>query len=58
MKPYEPAQLPLDCIDWAEHVQLIGKANGALVRDIRPGRGRRAAIMIFHELIAITERGR
>jgi len=32
--------------------------KAALVRDVRPGRGRRAAIMIFPELITITERGR
>ena len=32
MKPYEPKQLPLDCIDWSAHVPLIGRANAALAR--------------------------
>jgi Fic family protein len=32
MKPYEPAQLPLDCIDWADHVERIGQANASLGR--------------------------
>ena len=32
MKPYEPERLPLDCIDWAAHVSLIGQANAALAR--------------------------
>ncbi len=32
MKPYEPQRLPLDCIDWAAHVTLIGRANAALAR--------------------------
>ncbi|CAJ36780.1 Fic family protein [Methanocella arvoryzae] len=32
MKPYEPRILPLDDIDWASHVTLIGKANAALAR--------------------------
>ena len=32
MKPYEPARLPLDCINWADHVPLIGQANAALAR--------------------------
>ena len=32
MKPYEPKQLPLDCIDWSAHVTLIGQANAALAR--------------------------
>ncbi|HOE10095.1 MAG TPA: Fic/DOC family N-terminal domain-containing protein [bacterium] len=32
MKPYEPESLPLDCIDWAAHVSLIGQANAALAR--------------------------
>ncbi|CVK32926.1 MAG: Fic family protein [Methanoculleus bourgensis] len=31
-EPYEPNQLPLNCIDWAEHVSLIGKANASLAR--------------------------
>lgn len=31
-EPYEPKKLPLDCIDWAEHVSMIGKANAALAR--------------------------
>ena len=32
MKPYEAQRLPLDCIDWAAHVTLIGRANAALAR--------------------------
>jgi len=32
MYPYEPAVLPLDGIDWAAHVPLIGKANASLAR--------------------------
>jgi Fic family protein len=32
MKPYKPEQLPLDCIDWASHVRLIGLANASLAR--------------------------
>ena len=32
MNPYEPVHLPLDGINWAEHVQLVGKANAALAR--------------------------
>ncbi len=32
MKPHEPRQLPLDCIDWSAHVTLIGQANAALGR--------------------------
>ena len=32
MNPYEPKQLPLDCIDWPAHVTLIGQANAALAR--------------------------
>lgn len=32
MNPYEPASLPLTCIEWAEHVSLIGQANAALAR--------------------------
>jgi len=32
MKPYEPERLPLDQIDWAAHVTLIGQANAALAR--------------------------
>lgn len=32
MQPYEPKQLPLDCIDWPAHVTLIGQANAALAR--------------------------
>jgi len=31
-EPYEPKRLPLDCIDWAEHVSMIGKANASLAR--------------------------
>jgi len=31
-RPYEPKALPLECIDWAAHVPLIGKANVALGR--------------------------
>lgn len=32
MKPYEWKRLPLDSIDWAAHVTLIGQANAALAR--------------------------
>jgi len=32
MKPYTPQTLPLDSIDWAAHVSLIGQANAALAR--------------------------
>jgi Fic family protein len=32
VNPYEPRQLPLDCIDWSAHVTLIGQANAALAR--------------------------
>ena len=32
MEPYKPKNLPLDCIDWAAHVTLIGQANAALAR--------------------------
>ena len=32
MEPYKPKMLPLDCIDWAAHVTLIGQANAALAR--------------------------
>jgi Fic family protein len=32
LEPYEPMSLPLDCIDWAAHVNLIGKANASLAR--------------------------
>jgi len=32
MKPYEPERLPLDQVDWAAHVSLIGQANAALAR--------------------------
>ncbi|MCD4704396.1 MAG: Fic family protein [Methanosarcinaceae archaeon] len=31
-KPYEPMSLPLDCIDWAAHANLIGKASVSLGR--------------------------
>ena len=30
MEPYVPDTLPLDSIDWAAHVSLIGQANAAL----------------------------
>jgi len=33
MNPYEPERLPLDQVDWAAHVTLIGQANAALARD-------------------------
>ena len=40
-------------------IRIINALKGAaLIRDIRPGKGRRAAILIFPELITITERGR
>ena len=32
MNPYEPMVLPLEGIDWAAHVPLIGQANAALAR--------------------------
>lgn len=32
MYPYKPKILPLECIDWAVHVTLIGQANAALAR--------------------------
>ncbi len=32
MEPYIPDSLPLDSIDWAAHVSLIGQANAALAR--------------------------
>jgi Fic family protein len=32
LEPYVPETLPLDNIDWAMHVTLIGKANAALAR--------------------------
>jgi Fic family protein len=32
MEPYKPKMLPLDCIDWASHVTLIGQSNAALAR--------------------------
>ncbi len=32
MEPYIPDTLPLDSIDWATHVSLIGQANAALAR--------------------------
>jgi Fic family protein len=32
MEAYKPKMLPLDCIDWAAHVTLIGQANAALAR--------------------------
>jgi Fic family protein len=32
MNPYEPSRLPLDRVDWAAHVPLIGQANAALAR--------------------------
>jgi Fic family protein len=32
MKPYEPERLPLNQVDWAAHVTLIGQANAALAR--------------------------
>jgi Fic family protein len=32
VKPYEPKQLPLNCIDWPSHVTLIGQANASLAR--------------------------
>ncbi len=32
MKPYVPQHLPLEMIDWADHVSLIGEANAALAR--------------------------
>ena len=30
MKPYEPKRLPLDCIDWTAHVNLIGPCGPCL----------------------------
>lgn len=32
MEPYTPRTLPLDDIDWVEHIPRIGKANAALAR--------------------------
>ena len=32
MDPYVSDTLPLDSIDWAAHVSLIGQANAALAR--------------------------
>jgi len=32
MNPYVPQTLPLESIDWAAHVSLIGQANAALAR--------------------------
>ena len=32
METYKPTVLPLDVIDWAAHVSLIGQANAALAR--------------------------
>lgn len=32
MDPYIPSQLPLECIDWEQHITLIGKANSSLAR--------------------------
>jgi len=32
MEPYIPEKLPLENIDWASHVSLIGQANAALAR--------------------------
>lgn len=32
MKPFTPDSLPLDRVDWAAHVSLIGQANAALAR--------------------------
>jgi len=32
MKPFIPVKLPLESIDWAAHVTLIGQANAALAR--------------------------
>lgn len=32
MKPYVPQQLPLEGIDWTDHVSSIGDANAALAR--------------------------
>ena len=32
MKPFIPNKLPLNLIDWASHVSLIGQANAALAR--------------------------
>jgi len=32
LEPYEPMSLPLNCIDWTSHVNLIGKANASLAR--------------------------
>ncbi len=32
MNPYIPKTLPLDDIDWASHVPLIGKANASIAR--------------------------
>ena len=32
MEPYTPRTLPIDDIDWTEHISRIGKANSALAR--------------------------
>lgn len=32
MEPYVPDELPLDCIDWEDHVTGIGRANAELAR--------------------------
>jgi Fic family protein len=32
MEPYTPRTLPIDTIDWTEHISRIGKANAALAR--------------------------
>ncbi|MDQ7838152.1 MAG: hypothetical protein RDU59_06650 [Thermodesulfobacteriota bacterium] len=32
MKPFTPDSLPLDRVDWAAHVSLIGQANAALAK--------------------------
>ncbi len=32
VNPYQPDTLPLDAIDWASHVSLIGQANRAVAR--------------------------
>ena len=32
MEPYTTERFPLECIDWAAHVPLIGKANADLAR--------------------------
>jgi len=50
----ERSQIPKDS---ALRILKALKDKG-FVRDLRPGRGRRAAILVFPELIAITERKR